>query len=287
MTKVLNLLSDELLPLPLREDEYISVNPEDKECDILLCGIEDIVHVKSFINHNECFTIVACDEKLNEKSLIPKGFDAWIDSQHLETLPILLESYSDLIESKIKSRLQREMIEQLGVDTSVHYANLEGIKINMKESTQEIEKIFEDRVEEMKSIHSDTKLAHEKLTLLKEHMVPQEFKELEESWNMTESILARTDEVIKAMFGFIMVLQCEDRITQMIDGIASIMQSDLELIQQNNWQASLENEVELKNRLVAFYTIQEQRDYATGSSNAMLECSCKPDAVALEEFTLF
>ena len=285
MKKVLNLLEDELHSLT--RERYISVNSDTKECDVLLCGIEHLVYVESFVNHKECFTIVAFDDKLNETDLIPKGFDAWIDRRYLDTLPMLLELCNDLIESKIRLRFQREMIEQLSVDTSVHHANLEGIKINMKESTKEIEKIFEDRVDEMKAIHSDTKLAHEKLTLLKEQMVPQEFKELQESWDMTESILTRTDEVIKAMFGFIMVLQCEDRITQMIDGIANIMQSDLKLVQQNGWQISLEKEEELKKRLVPFYTIQEQRDYAAGSSNAMLECSCKPDAVALEEFTLF
>ena len=287
MKKVLNLLQTEHYCVSLEDNAYILLKADEQECDILLCGLEHLAYVERFVNHQECFTIVALDDREDELHMVPSQFDAWIDRKQLEKLPRLIELYGSSIDLKIKLRLQREMIERLSVDTTVHHANLEGIKINMKESTKEIETIFEDRVDEMKSIHTDTKSAHEKLTSLKQYMVPQEFSELEESWNMTESILTRTDEVIKAMFGFIMVLQCEDRITQMIDGIANIMESDLTDVQKNGWQVSSQKELKLKERLVPFYTIQEQRDYAKGINNAMLECSCKPDEVAIEEFTLF
>ncbi len=197
----------------------------------------------------------------------------------------MLEAYDSYIEQKIKLRVQREIIERFSVDTSVHNANLEGIKLNMQESTKEIENIFEERVEEMREIHRDAKGAHEKLTVLKEQTAPAAFAELEDSWSMTESILSRTDEVIKAMFGFIMVLQCEDRISQMIEGIEKIMQDDVAFAELNGFMIEDELKTELKKRLIAFYTIQDQRDYASGIEDAMQGCNIEQPNI--EELLFF
>jgi len=193
----------------------------------------------------------------------------------------------NIIEEKKNYREMHNMLDKFIVDNSVHNANLEGIKLSMRESTQEIEKIFEERVEEMRSIHRDTIVAHEQLTTLKEKIIPEEFNELEESWNTTQSILSRTDDVIKAMFEFVTILQCEDRITQMIDGISKIMKSDVDDAAKNGCTVAFNKEIGLKERLVPFYTIQEQRDYANGQDDALQGRTCKPDAVDIDEFTLF
>jgi cysteinyl-tRNA synthetase len=116
-------------------------------------------------------------------------------------------------------------------------------------------------------------------------MVLQEFVDLEESWNMTESILSRTDDVIQAMFGFITVLQCEDRITQMIDGIEKIMDDDIAYMSENGCNLIPADEDKLKERLISFYTIQDQRDYVQGIDNAMQGCKAKQ--ADIEEFLLF
>jgi hypothetical protein len=285
MKTIWNLLEDDTdFPL-LDEKFYRKIELDEIRGDVIICGLEHLSFATALVNPHECLLIIALHDPITEQCFVPDIFDAWIDRARLDKLPSMLEAYNSHIEQKIKVREQREIIERFSVDTSVHNANLDGIKLNMQESTKEIETIFEERVKEMKAIHHDAREAHEKLTLLKEQTAPSAFTELEESWNMTSSILDRTDEVIKAMFGFIMVLQCEDRITQMIDGIAKIMEDDVEFALQNGYPVSMELENNLKKRLIPFYTIQDQRDYANGIEDAMQGCNIEqPD---MEEFMLF
>jgi hypothetical protein len=285
MKTIWNLLEDDTdFPL-LDEKFYRKIELDEIRSDVIICGLEHLSFATALVNPHECLLIIALHDPITEQCFVPDIFDAWIDRARLDKLPSMLEAYNSHIEQKIKVREQREIIERFSVDTSVHNANLSGIKLNMQESTKEIETIFEERVKEMKAIHHDAREAHDKLTLLKEQTAPSAFTELEESWNMTSSILDRTDEVIKAMFGFIMVLQCEDRITQMIDGIAKIMEDDVEFALQNGYPVSMELENNLKKRLIPFYTIQDQRDYANGIEDAMQGCNIEqPD---MEEFMLF
>ena len=283
MKTILNLLQDDTA-LYLDEALYTFESNKEIPCDIMICPAEHLETASLLVNPKECFFIAALNDK-DEQSLVPDIFDAWILRSSLLKLPSMLEAYDSYIEQKIKLRVQREIIERFSVDTSVHNANLDGIKLNMQESTKEIENIFEERVEEMRKIHRDAKGAHEKLTVLKEQTAPAAFAELEDSWSMTESILSRTDEVIKAMFGFIMVLQCEDRISQMIEGIEKIMQDDVAFAELNGFSVEDELKTELKKRLIAFYTIQDQRDYASGIEDAMQGCNIEQPNI--EELLFF
>jgi len=286
MKKIWSLLDEELESSSLEKLGYMLIDNEESECDVLICEFEHAEYADALTDPQETLFVMALDNPKEQKHSVPEIFDAWVDKAKIQSvLPTMLERYKTQIEQKIKLRKQRVMIERLSVDTSVHYANLDGIKYSMRDSTKEIESIFEERVEEMRSIHKATQEAHEKLTNLKSKMVPQEFEELEESWNMTESILGRTDEVIKAMFGFITVLQCEDRITQMIDGIGNIMNNDLEYLFKEEVFVKSSDEVKLKERLVEFYTIQDQRDYVQGIDTAMQ--GCKPKQTEMEEILLF
>lgn len=287
MKTICNLLEDEQsFPLP-EAFGYSYVSQESDKYDVLLCGLDHVDYAEMLADHKESFLIVALENPDAERFLVPNTFHAWIDINRPECLPEMLEAYANIIEEKRSYRKISEMLEKFVVDSSVHGANLDGIKLSMRESTQEIEKIFEERVKEMRAIHSDTAVAHKKLSELKERIIPEEFKELEESWNTTQSILSRTDEVIVAMFEFVTILQCEDRITQMIDGIGKILNRDIEDAKAKGCAVSLSKEARLKERLAEFYTIQEQRDYAMGQDDAMQGRTCKRDAIDIEEFTLF
>jgi len=265
--------------------DYQIVPVSEGICDVLVCGLEHIEYAGVLVNPRETFIIVALENPASERHLIPNSFSAWIDRTRLSGLSNMLLAYKCHIDEKIKFRETRDLLEQLVVDTSVHQSNLDVIRTTMQSSTKEIETIFEERVEEMRSIHRDTAATLEHLSQLKEQIVPEVFENLEESWEMTRSILGRTDDVIKAMFGFIMVLQCEDRISQMIDGIENIMKHDIGNITENGFVIAEEQEKILKERLVPFYTIQDQRDYAMGA-NIPLQ-GCKPDQVDIDDFTLF
>lgn len=286
MKTIWNLLEKDIETISIENLGYKFINNSETKSDVIICGIEHIEHVSTLANPQESLFIIALNDYEKEYSLIPNSFDIWIDRKKFkDSLPLVLDKFKNLIERKNKIRTQREIIERLIVNTSVHHANLDTIKFSMRDSTKEIETIFEERVNEMKNIHKDAKKAYEKLTALKDKMISQEFDDLEESWNMTKSILARTDEIIKAMFGFITVLQCEDRITQMIDGIENIMNDDMKYLEEKEYIVSSSIEKKLKERLVEFYTIQDQRDYVQGKNSVVQ--GCQPKQTEIEEFLLF
>jgi hypothetical protein len=280
-----NLLEYESCLPSLEDLGYELVDDIKSEPTVILCGLEHVEQVSSLVNPQECLLVVALYDKEEERHLVPAAFDIWIDRSRLSRLPVMLETFKSHIDQKITIRTQRETIERLCVDTTTHRSNLEGIKLNMRDSTDEIKTIFKDRVEEMQAIHRDTGIAHEKLTQLRGEIVSEEFDNLEESWNMTRAILSRTDEVIKAMFQFVVVLQCEDRITQMVDGIEKIMDDDLAYAATNGCVISPDKQALLRARLAPFYTIQDQRDFANGQENAMQ--GCKVENVNIDEFLLF
>lgn len=284
MMTLFSLLENDL-PLEALVEAGYAISETENECDILICGLEDTEYAGVLVDPNETFFIVALNDPENEQGLVPGYFNAWIHRRRLDKLPTMLNVLNETVLQKRKLRLAHEALSRFSVDTTVHQGNLEGIKRNMRESTKEIEMIFEDRVEEMRSVHKDASATHEHLTRLKEQIVPEVFQELEASWDMTRSIISRTDEIIKAMFGFITVLQCEDRITQMIDGISNVMQNDTDFCDAIGHAVPLSREPELRARLVDFYTIQEQRDYALGNDDALT--GCKPEQADIDEFTLF
>lgn len=285
MKTIWNLLEDEPSFPSLDDSGYTFISTEENGCDVMICGLEHVEYAGALVNPQDTFMVVALNDPDHERHLVPSTFSAWINRHRLDRLASMLDTYHSHIEQKRKIGDLKEMMYRFSVDTAVHQANLAGIKHSMRESTKEIETIFEERVEEMRAIHQDAMEALNQLTRLKEQIVPDVFEDLEGSWNATSSILTRTDEVIKAMFGFIMVLQCEDRITQMIDGIDAIMKSDLERMEESGYTVPLALESELKARLVSYYTIQEQRDYAMGVDNALQ--GCKPEKVDIDDFTLF
>ena len=76
-----------------------------------------------------------------------------------------------------------------------------------------------------------------------------------------------------------------DMFTLMIDGISKIMQNDIEFASENGYNVSEAATADLKKRLIQFYTIQDQRDYADGQDDAMQGCNIEQPN--MEEFLLF
>ena len=127
MKTIWNLLINDLDFPILDEAHYKLVNLQESnetKCDIMICGVEDFSSIKMLYNPKETFLIAALKNIDTEKEFVPEEFDAWINRYSLNELPKMLEAYNDRIENKIKLREQRELIERLWVDTSVHNANL-------------------------------------------------------------------------------------------------------------------------------------------------------------------
>ncbi len=67
-------------------------------------------------------------------------------------------------------------------------------------------------------------------------------------------------QATKSMHEYISILQCEDRITQMIAGVSAIGYMSLENIDNLNLDITNKDQEVFKSEMVEHYTIQDQRD---------------------------
>lgn len=266
---------------------YGVTNSLDYSVVVVVAKSDELSNVLNAIDKRTTFVIGVVDN--GDETIHLKGLsDAWILSSSIEKLPQLIESYKVLIDNRIAVRDSLIALGTIAMHEGVHKENLGAIKTIMQQTTSEIETIFKSRVEEMKAIHTDAQYTEKQLSLLRENMQPQEFYDLEEAWESTRSIVSRTDEVIKAMFSFVTVLQCEDRLTQMMDGIATIMSDDVQKIGEFYPFDAPELYEKFKRDLQGFYTIQEQRDFVMGMPLRVDGCQGhKQEVSSIDEIELF
>ncbi|MEY4504052.1 MAG: hypothetical protein RL154_345, partial [Pseudomonadota bacterium] len=87
---------------------------------------------------------------------------------------------------------------------------------------------------------------------------------LDESISTADNILVRADSVISAMYGFVGILQFEDRLSQILDGMVRVLNNCSANILELGFSLDGAKEKELRDLVVNFYTVQEQRDFALG-----------------------
>ncbi len=82
------------------------------------------------------------------------------------------------------------------------------------------------------------------------------------------------DDVIAAtnsMHEYISILQCEDRLFQILNGISSVMDSSIQKVKDLDIQLSYEDKYNFQQELISHYTIQEQRDIANNTQTDTVE----------------
>lgn len=241
---------------------------------------------QSAIKHSFLLYIIDHKDELDSLGFVP---NAWIYRSKISTLSELIRAGKKELDAYQTGRILRETTANLYVHYDVHEHNLGMIREGMRTSAREIRDIFEAQVAEMRQIHSDIISAKENMVFLSMNIDNQEpVKMLEESVEHTEDILSRTNKVIKAMFGFVSILQCEDRITQMLDGITSVVESDKEQILGLDGAYDDPQVIsDVKKSMVHHYTIQEQRDFAMGTLKGFESCKTQIPDIDDDDFILF
>jgi hypothetical protein len=268
-----NLLEEELDFNPLNECGYLNYDPSMDHCTVLLCGADTMDIAGAMGDPHDTFFIVALNDPIKELPHVPKNFDAWIDAKKLSTLPTLLTAYEALIGRKEQQRFTRNSLQSFMVNSNVHKSNLEAVKSVIRSSSLEIETIFESRVSDLKTMEQSVESSLEKINTFIDTTTSQDKSLLEEVATLNKEIQTQLTETMKAMRGFIVVLQCEDRISQMLDGIGNIIDHDIQEIESNGLYVPLDKEAPIKASLADFYTIQEQRDFAMGVETTLGTCT--------------
>jgi hypothetical protein len=259
--------------------EYVSSIEEGmrNECDFIVCNLEE---GKVLLNATffPPLLIVADKTKQNGCELAAL-FDAWVvqDEKVFDSISEVCRQSEQEIERIRRLRYELKEKTKSNFVSRINIENLDLIKSKMQHSTEEIRKIFKNEIENMRSVYEELQETKKMIASDRE----DEKTVISRSIVQTQDILDKTSEIIKNMHGFVSILQCEDRITQMIDGIIKVTQTQL----LNDTQIDEDAKQELIASMLSCYTIQEQRDMLFGKK--VDKDGCENTEAEDEEFTLF
>ncbi len=251
--------------------------------DFLLCAEGCKHRLESLEGEGVVLPFVICmvEEGTNTQEE-PPLFDAWVSAQEQslgENLyDVCRQSRREMDRIALLRRAGAQLASQ-GYLSRLNEQNLQMIKTKMQHSTSEIRGIFKSEIERMRSVYADLEATRHTIAKLQDQS--KEDLILAQSIDRTEDILARTGDIIKNMHGFVGILQCEDRISQMIDGIVCVLSREFEM----DGTLDATKEQEIKARVMECYSIQEQRDMLMDKEVDMK--GCENTESEEEEFTLF
>jgi len=257
---------------------YYDVVVFDKEHENELSAYNDKLH-------ENIYKIAIIDSEIEANTLECSSCDAWILSSKLENLCKLIESQKIRTLMSKKVNEDKEIFSQIVADNDLNAKSLDLLIQNLKNATSQIKSIFEEQVSEMKHIHSEIKSIREHLD---DSATPLVYEDIKVAARKTDDLLGRTDEVIKAMFGFVHILQCEDRLSQIADGIKNVLNVENDMIQKTGTELTDEKLRELQAALTGFFTIEEQRALAMGKECVENLAGCgkidKNEEISIELF---
>ena len=166
---------------------------------------------------------------------LPICGDSWIMADSLHLVEELLQTYQKNISTRRKSYEFVSLLETIKVFNGVNIENIDLIKQIVENSSTDIEKNFDSNLKQLKLLDNA-----EDLTKMKNSL----------------------REILESLKDNIRILQCEDRLVQILDGINSVFGDIDDRIEHLSIAPS--NTEKIKEELVKFYTIQDQRNIALG-----------------------
>jgi hypothetical protein len=222
----------------------------------------DFEDFKDICENKSIFTIAIVDDT-NSLDKFKDSADAWILDSGLSDIDKLVKKVSKELILKKELYYSKSNLAKLLVSNDAHIANIDMIKSLISESTTLVAKNFESRVNEIREL--DSSIGEIMLKLDSSiGKVEGEKQGIEESLKSAQELHENMKTIIKSLFSYVSILQCEDRLFQMLDGIGNIMKSTQELEKEEFLQIDREAREDLLRELVEFYTIQEQRDFVLG-----------------------
>ncbi|NWF66967.1 MAG: hypothetical protein HXX81_05820 [Campylobacterales bacterium] len=261
--------------------EFIYDKDAINSVDAILFCENDVNKLSEHIN----LKIVCINDTKEVDNYKDSGLDGWILKDSINSIVELLDVQKNKIDMYRDVNKKLNLLESFKVAGEVNCHDIQLIIDTMKHSTMEIRDIFQNQTKEMKNIHDSIKSVKTELLEIKEEINTEEKNvKLINSIEEVHQILSRTDDVIKTMYSFIGVLQCEDRLTQMLEGMSNLIENHVE--QALSLGVVQPDEDSIKKEFIKFYTIQAQRDFVQGIECVDNVCNRK-DIDIEEEITLF
>jgi len=235
-------LNEEIFRLHSDIDEIEKDLENGKVLDIALFSINSLDKYKNILTQTNDFKPFAV-AVLNDNSEIDALKDhmdiveAWILKDQLNRLESLIGSKFHYITLKRKAYKFEQELKSIKIQNDLNIENFALIKDNIKKATVEISKNFEHNLYTLKSILNEV-----------DDVVYNEY-----------------NDVVKDLHEYISILQCEDRIFQMIDGIENSIKAQNDKFEKYRIEIEEEFKASIRHDMIKFYTIQDQRDLALGN----------------------
>lgn len=199
-----------------------------------LCGNEDIVKIILLKNNEE------------ESDFFHYNFDAFLRADTVKFINNLMFSLEKKIILVRKINMLKKEIARNNILHESNNVSLDIIKVSTNKATKKIESNFESCIEVLKDVASSAvgEINKNKLTF-----------------------------VLNSLRKYILILQFEDEIFQVIDGIKETNNDRLLSCYRFGLNLSDEEKLDFRKHLASFYTIQNQRDAIIRTSTKHVEDS--------------
>jgi hypothetical protein len=235
-------LNEEIFRIHSDIDELERDLENGKVLDIALFSINSLEKYKEILSKTNDFKpfAVAVLKDNSEIEALKEYMDvieAWILEDQLSRLETLIGSKFHYITLKRKAYKFEQELKSIKIQNDLNIENFTLIKDNINKATVEIAKNFEHNLYTLKSILNEV-----------DDVVYEEY-----------------NDVVKDLHEYISILQCEDRIFQMIDGIENSIKAQNEKFEKYRIEIEEEFKASIRHDMIKFYTIQDQRDLALGN----------------------
>jgi hypothetical protein len=258
-----NLVSDDAFSIT----RFIDVKSTEEYFDIALFDKDSILEFKDFkeisINH-DIFRVIVVDDSSNANKYKDDA-DAWISSSSLEKLSSFFVNLKAELSVRKDLFFAKKNLEKAFVGNFVNLDSISLIKDEISQATKKLSVSFENRINELRDI--DGSVGAIKLSLKKIEKTNCENDEVQKSLKMAQEVSESLSHSIDELMKHVQILQCEDKIFQLFDGIINVLNDVDTSLQNSNFHIDETRKGELMKKLVKFYYIQEQRDFVSKDKN--------------------
>jgi hypothetical protein len=258
-----NLVPDDTFSIT----RFIDVKSNEEYFDIALFDKDSILEFKDFkeisINH-DIFRVIVIDDSSNADKYKDDA-DAWISSSSLEKLSSFFVNLKAELSVRKDLFFAKKNLEKAFVGNFVNLDSISLIKDEISQATKKLSVSFENRINELRDI--DSSVGAIKLSLKKIEKTNCENNEVQKSLKMAQEVSESLSHSIDELMKHVQILQCEDKIFQLFDGIINVLNDVDTSLQNSNFHIDETKKGELMKKLVKFYYIQEQRDFVSKDKN--------------------
>jgi hypothetical protein len=259
--------------------DFLELKDSSKYFDVAIFDETSSLECNEFCNfcvNKDIFKIIIVEDD-NDLDKYKQLANAWILKSSVSQLFDFCGNIKDELILKKELFFAQLGLQKAFVSNFVNLESISMIKDEISDSTKKLSLSFENRVNELREI--DSNIGAIKFHLKKYKDNKDNLDLIEKSIDKTEQVSSDLSKSIEELVKHVQILQCEDKIFQLFDGIINIIKDVDENLENSNLCIDEAKKSELMKKLVDFYSIQEQRDFVLNKKDEQ--------SVSFGELTLF